>query len=232
MVTSRSCRTQTLTTGVSGSNPAGGHDVGAVRPPSIEHPEKPLKLLPNLLAVATVSAFALPSHATNVTLAADSAWREFTVDNQIAPGFGPGWIDFADGSPLGFDFTIGAGSVGTLTVVDAGFAGDTFVVTDRGTAVGGTSVVSAGTTEVPVVFDFDQALADPSFSRGVFSFGAGSHRISGRLDQSVTDNGVPLIATNGAVRLSVVSAVPEPATFALFFAGLGAVGFMARRRTN
>lgn len=191
-----------------------------------------MKLLPSLLAVSTFAVFTLPSHATNVILAADSVWREFTIDNQIAPGFGPGWIDFTDGSPLDFDFTIGADSVGTLTVVDAGFAGDTFAVTDRSSAIGSTSAVPLGTTDGPVVFDFDQALAEPSFSRGVFSFGAGSHRISGRLDQSVTDNGVPLGATNGAVRLSVIGAVPEPATLALFFAGLGAVGFMARRRTG
>lgn len=191
-----------------------------------------MKMLTNLLAIATAAAFALPSQAADVALAADSTWHEFTVDDQIGPGFGPGWIDFADGSPLGFDFTIGIGSVGTLTVVDAGFKGDTFVVTDLGDDIGSTSNVPAGTAAGPVVFDFDQALADQGFSRGVFSFGAGSHRVGGRLARSVTDDGVPLVATNGAVRLSVVSAVPEPATLVLFFAGLGAVGFVARRRTN
>lgn len=181
-------------------------------------------------ALAAAAACAAPAHATSVALAADGAWNEFTVDDQAAPGFGTQWIDFNDGSPLTFDFTIAAGSVGTLTIVDAGFAGDTFHVTDFGAALGETSGVATGTTAGPVVFDFDQALADPTFSRGVFQLAAGTYRIGGLLAQSVLDDGLPLDSTNGAVRLQVAAVVPEPMNAALLLAGAGLVAGGLRRR--
>jgi hypothetical protein len=187
------------------------------------------QLISSVLVVA--AAIAAPAHATTVSLAADGSWNEFNVDNQVAPSFGNGWIDFTDGSPLSFTFTIAAGRTGHLTVVDAGFAGDTFSLTNFGAAIGSTTAVPTGTTDGPVVSDFDQALADPSFSQGVFTFGAGTYRISGLLNQSVLDGGAPLDATDGAVRLQV-SAVPEPSPFALLLAGLGAIGLLIRRRAR
>jgi hypothetical protein len=45
----------------------------------------------------------------------------------------------------------------------------------------------------------------------------------------LTAGGAPLNATIGDLRLTV-AAVPEPETFALLLAGLGLVGFVARRR--
>ncbi len=183
------------------------------------------------LGAALTLAATCPAHATHIELAADGAWQEFTVDNLVAPGYDTGWIDPADGSALDFDFTVAAGSTAQLTVVDAGFAGDTFTLTNFGASLGQTSSVAAGTTSGPVVFDFDAALADPSFSRGVFTLTAGSYRVGGRLAESVLDGGVPLDATNGAVRLTLTTAaVPEPSTFALLAGGLGLLGFAARRR--
>ena len=171
--------------------------------------------------------------AADITLNADGAWREFTVDDTAGPAFGTGWIDFNDGSALTFNFTIGAGNLGIFSVVDAGFAGDTFSITNNGAAFGQTSSVAPGNTFGSVADTFDDAFANPAYSRGVFTLGAGNYSISGRLAQSVVDDlGAPLNATNGAVRLSVVAAVPEPSTYALLFAGLAAIGFVSRRRAR
>jgi len=184
-----------------------------------------------LAALALIAAFAAPVHATTVPLSADGQWSSFTVDNLVAPSFGTRWIDYTDGSALSFSFTIGAGQVGTLTVVDGGFAGDTFSVTNFGSLLGTTSSVPLGTTSGPVATDFDAALADTSFSRGVFALGSGSYSISGRLDQSVTDAGLPLFATEGGVSLAVAP-VPEPSPYAFILAGLGLTLLIARRRNS
>ncbi|MEP6505311.1 MAG: PEP-CTERM sorting domain-containing protein [Betaproteobacteria bacterium] len=179
-------------------------------------------------ALAFAAALAAPAHASTVALAADGQWNEFDVDSFAAPSFGTGWIDNTDGSALSFTFTIAAGHTGTLTVVDAGFAGDTFTVTNFGSALGATAGVAPGSIATDPVFDFSAAYANPSFSNGVFTLGAGSYAISGSLLQSVFDDaGFPLDATIGAVRLSVV---PEASSAALLLAGLGALGLFARRR--
>ena len=179
-------------------------------------------------ALALAAALAAPAHASTVALAADGQWNEFDIDSFAAPAFGTGWIDNTDGSPLTFTFTIAAGQAARLTVVDAGFAGDTFTVTNFGAALGTTSSVATGTTAADPIFDFDAAYASPSFSHGVFTLGAGSYAISGWLLQSVLDDsGQALDATSGAVRLS---AIPEATNAALLLAGLGALGLIARRR--
>ena len=185
-----------------------------------------------LMAAAFAAAvIAAPAQATTVALAGDGSWNEFNVDSFIATDFGTGWIDSADGSPLSFTFTIAAGSHGTLTVVDAGFAGDTFSVTNFGSALGATSGVATGTTDGALVFDFDDALANPAYSRGVFNLNAGTYSIGGSLLQSVLDSGLALDATNGAVRLSI-SAIPEPSSTALMFGGLAAAALLVRRRKS
>jgi hypothetical protein len=185
------------------------------------------------VALAAAALIAAPVHATSVAMTTDGSWNEFDVDSAVAADFGNGWIDDTDGSPLSFTFTIAPGSHGTLTIVDAGFAGDTFAITNFGAALGSTSGVRQGTTNGTTVFDFDEALANPAYSRGVFTLQAGSYSISGSLLQSVFDSGagVDLDATNGAVRLDV-SAVPEPSGTALLLGGLGAVALLARRRKS
>lgn len=180
-------------------------------------------------AIAAAAALAAPAHATTVALTGDGAWNEIDVgsfDGSL------GWIDNVDNSALNFTFTIAAGHVGTLTVVDAGFAGDTFSVTNHGALLGNTSAVPVGTYD-PLAsgqFDFDAALADPTFSHGVFHLGAGTYDISGALLQSVLlDDGSALDATLGGLRLEV-SAVPEPTGFGMMAAGLAGVAALARRR--
>ena len=190
-----------------------------------------LGAIPLTLALATAAA---PARAADVALDADGVWRPFAVDSLLAPPTAPlGWIDDA-GMPLAFTFAIGAAQIGTLTVVDAAIAGDTFSITDFGSAFGTTSSVPAGSFEAStdVGLDYDAALADPSFSRGVFTLAPGSYRIGGSLLQSVTLGGMPLDATAGALRLGLapVAAIPEPETAAMLLAGLLAIGGLARRR--
>jgi hypothetical protein len=183
-----------------------------------------------LLAAAIAAALIAPAaHATTVAIAGDGSWNEFNVDSFLAQDFGNGWIDDS-GAALGFTFTIGAGQHGVLTVVDAGFAGDTFTVTSNGSVLGTTSSVPVGDVFGGLEFDFDAALANPAYSHGTFTLGAGTYTIGGSLLQSVLDeNGAALDATNGALRLSV-SAIPEPSDAALMFAGAAALGLLARRR--
>ena len=182
-------------------------------------------------ALAAAAVIAAPAHATSVALAADGGWNEFNVDSFLAQDFGNGWIDedyAGDDSALSFTFTIAKGMHGTLTVVDAGFAGDTFAITNFGNALGSTSSVAAGTSSGSTEFDFDKALANPAYSDGVFTLGAGTYSISGSLLQSVDGD---LDSTNGAVRLSV-SAIPEPSTSALMLGGFAGLALLARRRKS
>jgi hypothetical protein len=190
-----------------------------------------------LLVGLLAGACTVPTHATTVSLAASGQWNRFDVSALDAQSFGLEWVDNADslspdfGTPLEFVFTVAAGMQATLTVVDAGFAGDTFTLTNFGALLGGTSAVPAGTYEsaIDAGTDFDAALADAHFSRAVLTLGAGDYRIGGALAQSVTFEGLPLNATVGALSLTV-SPVPEPASLAMFVAGLGALGLFMRPR--
>ncbi len=184
-----------------------------------------------------------PAFATDVALVTSSAqvgygqWQRFDVSDLDAVSGGTEWIDDSNtlaagfGSPLTFSFTIGAGQVGQLTVVDAGFAGDTFLLFNAGVALAPTSAVALTSfdTAPSVGDDFEAALANASFSRAVLTLGAGSYQVSGRLDQSVQAGGLPLNSTSGGVQLTV-SAVPEPATGLAMLAGLGLMGLRMRNR--
>ena len=99
------------------------------------------------VAAALLGACIASAQAAAVPLAADGAWSAFNVNELDALSLGVEWISNDNtlspefGTPLFFDFTIAAGFTGTLTVVDAGFAGDAFVVTDHGVVLGSTSAV-------------------------------------------------------------------------------------------
>jgi len=183
--------------------------------------------------VFAVSALALASclaSAQAASLPADGSWAEFSVDDVQSTSGDLAWIvGGGDGTALSFSFSIAAGQIGTLTVVDAGFSGDRFTVSDNGAVLGVTSTASAGDVTGPSVVDFDAALADAHFSRGVFTLGAGAHSISGLMSTSLTLDGAPLNATLGGVKLSV-SPVPEPASLAMLMAGLGLLTAVLRRR--
>lgn len=178
-------------------------------------------------------AAALPAHADSVALPAGDTWSTFAVDSFLAPSAAPlAWLDDS-GARRFFTFHVDAGRTALLTVVDGGFAGDTFSVTSNGSVIGATSSVPLGSFEssLDIGTDFTAALGNSLFSRGVFSFGAGDYRIGGSLLQSVTLAGEALNATSGAVRLALITApVPEPETIALLLAGFALTGAWMRRR--
>ena len=85
--------------------------------------------------------------------------------------------------------------------------------------------VVAGTDNGGVFVDFDNTVKH-------FTFGSGAS--AGSFDFFVNDVSVTAgrtVAVTGTI-VSSIGAIPEPETYALFLAGLGAIGFMARRRKN
>jgi hypothetical protein len=180
------------------------------------------------LLVTCAAACLLLQNVGAVTLSADGQWNAFDVDSLSAGSGGTEWIDIGNGQALHFTFDIGAGLLGDLTVVDGGYAGDSFKVYNGAKLLGGTS---APTDSDPfnVYSDFDAALANADYSRRSFQLAAGHYDITGLLDRSALIGGVAYDATVGAIRLSV-SAVPEPANAALLLVGLALVGMKLNRR--
>lgn len=198
---------------------------------------------PALLA-SVLATLSLAAQATSVPLAADAQWQPFGIDSDAALSGGTEWIDNADtnapgyGSPLNFNFTIASGFVGQLTVVDASMAGDTFNVFNHGSLLGTTSSVPVQQygSAPDVGYDYDAALLNSAFSRGVFTLASGNYSITGVQMQSLMmDDGLggltPFTSGAGAVKLSV-SAVPEPSSMALLFAALGATWLVSRRTAS
>jgi len=193
-----------------------------------------MKQLPLVAALAlAITAAATPALADSIAIGGDNAWHPFAVDSLLAPLATPlRWIDDS-GALRTFTFSVGAGQSAQLTVLDLDFAGDTFSVFSNGALLGNTSAVPIGSLEssADAGFDFAAALANNSFSRGVFIFSPGSYTIGGSLLQSATFGGVPIEATGGAVRLAFVTApVPEPETISLLLGGFIALGALMRRR--
>jgi hypothetical protein len=127
---------------------------------------------------------------------------------------------FADAPP----YTFIAPSTGTtLSVTDAFDYGDILNVFDSAALIGTTSPsihAVPGCHSDPVV-----CLADPLQSHGIFSLGAGAHSIT--FAQSVLSE--PTFAEGSHYFRVDVAAVPEASTYALMLAGLGVLGFAARR---
>lgn len=201
-----------------------------------------LSLRSSLLGAA-LAALSLASHADTIELAADGQWHTFTVASDQSVSGGTEWIvgDYTNapgfGSALSYTFTIATGYQGTLTVVDGVFAGDVFNVFNNGQLLGSTSIVPLTyyvENPINVGDDFDAALAEPAFSRQVFTLAAGTYSISGSLAQSVLYDRVlseALNTTDGALNLGV-SAVPEPSSAALLFAAIGVVVLVWRRQPS
>jgi hypothetical protein len=159
-------------------------------------------------------------------LSTSGQWATFDVSQDLSGNLG--WIDIGTGNALSFTFTVLAGQTGTLTVVDAGFAGDTFQV-KNGAQILGTTGAATANYPTSIGLDFDAALANPSYSRGVYTLPSGAYSITGSLVNSVIVGGQALNSTVGGINLTV-SAVPEPATALSLLAGLGLLASRVRRR--
>ena len=189
----------------------------------------------HLLASLALAALSVQTPSQATVLASDGHWATFAVDSFLASNAGLGWIDDA-GNALRFTFVVGSGFVGTLTVLDTGFAGDTFSVLNGASALGSTSAVPLRQYDPSTIAveDADTAFSDAAFSRATFSLAPGAYDIGGSLLQSLMAGTDRVDATSGALRLTVgsVAPVPEPSSLALLLAGVGVVGTVARRRRN
>lgn len=178
-------------------------------------------------AIALAACLSSFAQAATVLLPTDGSWVEFNVDGDLYGDLS--LHDYASDAAEGatFSFTVAAGYQATLTVVDLGYSGDAFTLSNNGSLLGSTGAAVASDPSGEPQFSADAALADTAFSRGVFTLGAGSHAITGVLSTSL----LGMDATNGALKVTV-SAVPEPATVASLLAGLALVGATLRRRAR
>lgn len=185
------------------------------------------------LGILTLIAALSSAHAAN--LAADGSWSEFHVDAAQEPGGSLDWLaTYEDASRAHFTFRIDQGFVGTLTVVDTGLSGDRFIARNHGIQLGlETSVGVDGDPllEGSSVDSFELALANPAFSRGVYTLEAGSYDISGYLSRSLQLGGSQINATTGGLQLTT-SAIPEPTTMATLLAGLALLTLTLRRKDS
>jgi hypothetical protein len=204
------------------------------------HPELTMPFIKPLVSLALALA-SLATQATTISLATDGQWQSFGVDSLSALSGGTEWIDNINsnsagyGTPLDFQFTIAPGHTARLTVVDAAMAGDAFDVYNHGVLLGATSSVPMqdyGNSPPDIGLDHDAALLNSAFSRGVFDLGAGSYRISGVLTQSMQFEGNPINATAGAIKVDLLSAVPEPGALELLLAAVGMALLLWARITS
>lgn len=121
------------------------------------------------------------------------------------------------------------GTANAYTVSGSGVVGSqTFSVNSLSTAFTFDAFLqqTAGTFTSMSITGSSAAATSPF--TGIYTLNPGTVFAAGSYTFSVVDTGT----YNFQYSVTPVAAVPEPETYALFFAGLGAVGFLTRRRRN
>jgi hypothetical protein len=176
------------------------------------------------LQITALLLSAICSQVEAETISTDGNWHQFDIDTDISNT----WIDL-DNNPLTFDFTLTGTAI--LDVVDAGFGGDRFTVIPFiiEQVIGYQERIGNNTYPTSVGVNFDQAYSDVNYSRYSYTLLPGSYTlVSGELVESaLDDNGSPINATVGAIRLT---SVPLPAAAWLYLTGSALMGFASRRR--
>lgn len=197
--------------------------------------------------VITATALSAPAYATSIvvnqtlditqpmggTFPAFYGW-------QGTPAFDGGFnVAIAEGDT--FDFTIDFLGTQTLTINNPtsvwafSFADQGSEVTGTGTfsfldAAGLPILTSNTKTDTESFIHFGQYFTESDFAGGLpSSITFSGVRYSGTLDDYI-DPGVT--TRNYNIPAFYISAVPEPETYAMLLAGLGLLGFMARRRNE
>lgn len=186
------------------------------------------------LAAAAAAALALAAGGAHaITFEGYTAGAGTLVEDFSGPGLLSFDIDFANFTPAVLDFRIDDGDLGmpiTFNALVRNLTGQgleflSFTLsqgsfTTVGTvtrAFGGTATVGGPGASVAVTF------APPEFLDLEIGnvFGTTPGALDWRIDH---------LAFNPGDRFSITVAIPEPGTYAMMFAGLGLVGWLARRR--
>ena len=175
---------------------------------------KGLKRLLMAVAGAVLVAGAAVSHAGAITT---GSWVGFCFGGADSPASVGCQNDATQTSGNAFTFSLLTPMV--LAVTDAFQFGDTFSVFEGATLLFSTPIVPVNA--ITGTSNPDIAFADPGFSHGSILLGVGSHSIDIFADVS------PFGGGGGYVSVGVI---PEPEIYAMLAAGLGLMGYVARRR--
>lgn len=184
-----------------------------------------------LTAIVACLAGLLPVSASAGPIALDT-WYTF-----IFTGVGNSFVSGAGATPVtnppaGSSLATADDPAWTITLTNSATLTflDLFLSTDRFEIFN--NLVSLGQTSAPATggscgTDISCALADSSYSRGVFNLGPGSYSFTGTQVAGTGGAGVFMVAS-----AQTPAPVPTPSSLALFGAALAAAGMLRRRRAR
>jgi hypothetical protein len=174
-----------------------------------------------MTALAAV-ALAAPASAGPITT---GTWYTFSFAGtgsplSLSPSIPTNPVSQAAPAP----WTITLSGAANLTITDLETSGDYFTLYDNGVLLG-TSDPGVPNATNACYIDISCALADSNYGKGTFLLGAGDHSITGIFEGVIG-------AGDGAFMIAAApTPAPEPATLAIFGAGLiGAAAAMRRQK--